>query len=446
MTRHPFPASFKFGAATSSYQIEGGWDLDGKGESIWDRFCHTPGKIEDAATGDVACDHIHRWQEDVNLMADLGLDAYRFSVSWPRILPAGRGAINEAGIAFYDRLVDGLLEKGIKPFVTLYHWDLPQQLQDEGGWTARSTVDAFCEYADVVSRRLGDRVKDWITLNEPFVSAFIGHWEGRHAPGAHSEQAALATTHHLLLAHGRSVPILRFNVQEASIGITHVLHPSHAASASEQDQLAAQQFDGLLNRTFLDPIAGRGYPKIVPYDRAILESLVQPGDLEAIAAPIDFMGVNYYTRRVSRSAAVPEVENDAQTVHVRDEQTDMGWEVYPEGLFELFERLHRDYDFTSYFITENGAAYPDELDSGGRVKDIKRVSYFRRHLEQVALIIENGIPLHGYFAWSLMDNFEWGYGLSKRFGLIYVDFETQERTPKLSYWWYRDVIRGRSII
>ena len=445
MTNSKLPEGFVLGAATSSYQIEGAWNEDGKGESIWDRFVHTPGTIEDGTTGDVACDHVHRMLEDVGLMADLGLDAYRFSISWPRVLPTGIGAVNEAGLAFYDRLVDALLEKGIEPFPTLYHWDLPQALQDAGGWAARTTVDAFGEYAAIVSRRLGDRVKHWITLNEPFVSAVIGYLEGRHAPGHRSEREALAATHHLLLAHGRSVPILREHAPGGSIGITLVLGVAHAASDSEQDRIAAAMFDAALNRTYLDPLSARGYPEEVPHDRAVLESFVQADDLEQIAAPIDFLGVNYYTRHVARSDAVPEEENAPRAVTVGEEKTDMGWEVYPQGLFEVFDRLSRDYDFPAYYVTENGAAYPDVVDADGLVQDGERISYLRRHLQQVARIVDAGIPLRGYFAWSLMDNFEWSYGLKKRFGLIYVDFETGRRVPKASFAWYKETIARRAV-
>ncbi len=445
MTEHRFPEDFVFGAATSSYQIEGAWNENEKGESIWDRFAHTPGTIEDGTTGDVACDHLHRWREDLDLMTVLGLDAYRFSISWPRVLPRGVGAANEAGLDFYDRLVDGLLEKGIRPFVTLYHWDLPQALQDRGGWPARDTVDAFCKYVGVVARRLGDRVKDWITLNEPFVSATAGYYEGHHAPGHRSEEEALAAVHHLLLAHGRSVPILREVSPNANVGITYVLCPFHAASESDHDVLAARRLDGALNRTFLDPISGRGYPSLAPYDRSVLESFVQSGDLDQIAAPLDFLGVNYYTRSVVRSDAVAESDNAPRTVRPRDETTDMGWEVYPEGLFEVFDTLRREYAFPAYHVTESGAAYPDSVDSEGTVPDPDRVSYHRRYLTQVARVVDAGIPLRGYFVWSLLDNFEWSFGLEKRFGLIYVDFESGKRTPKESYHWYKKAIARRTV-
>ena len=440
-----FPEDFIFGAATSSYQIEGAWNEDGKGESIWDRFTHTPGTIEDGTTGDVACDHVRRWREDVRQMADLGLDAYRFSISWPRVLPLGTGRINEAGLAFYDRLVDGLLENGIRPFVTLYHWDLPQALQDLGGWPARDTTKAFCEYADIVSRRLGDRVVDWITLNEPFVSAVVGHMEGRHAPGHQSEEEMAAATHHLLLAHGMAVPIIRSNVPDALVGITNVHQPIHPASEGEPDRQAAREVDALLNHTFLDPLVARGYPEVIPYDWQLLEQHIRSNDLAEIAAPLDFLGVNYYTRRVERYPHVAAPENLPQTVLESDERTEMGWEVYPSGLYEIFERLHRDYAFPLYYITENGAAYPDTVFGDGRVQDDDRISYYQRHLEQVGRILTADIPLRGYFAWSLMDNFEWSYGFTKRFGLVHVDFGRGTRTPKASFDWYRDVIASRSL-
>jgi len=439
------PKGFLFGAATSSYQIEGAWDEDGKGESIWDRFAHTPGTIEDGATGDVACDHVRRYREDVDLMSRLGLDAYRFSIAWPRVLPRGNGAINEAGLAFYDRLVDALLEAGIRPFVTLYHWDLPQALQERGGWPARETVDAFCEYTELMARRLGDRVKDWTTLNEPFVSAVVGHFEGRHAPGHNDMEETLAATHHLLLAHGRAVPILREYVSDARVGIVNVHQPIHPASDSDPDRLAAARGDGLLNRTFLDPLVGRGYPEVVPYDRSALESYVREGDMDRIAAPVDFLGVNYYTRRIERSAAASEAENAPRVRFERPGLTEMGWEVYPEGLHEILERLDGDYGFPAYYVTENGAAYPDVVDEDGGVCDGERTTYLARHIAQVGRILDAGMPLRGYFVWSLLDNFEWSFGFTKRFGLVYVDFETGARTPKDSFSWYRELLERRTI-
>jgi beta-glucosidase len=445
VTAERFPEDFVFGAATSAYQIEGAWNENGKGESIWDRFTHTPGMIEDGTAGDVACDHVHRWREDVELMAQLGLDAYRFSISWPRVLRNGRGSANAAGIAFYDRLVDALLERGIEPYVTLYHWDLPQAIQDAGGWPARESVEAFCEYTQTVARALGDRVKHWITLNEPFVSAFVGYHEGQHAPGHTSEREALAATHHLLLAHGRSMSILRETVSEAHVGIVLNLHPVIPASSSEHDRFAAERLDGLINRTYLDPLTGRGYPGNVPYDHGTLNSFVRAEDLAEIAAPLDFLGVNYYFRHVVRSKAIRKEANAPREVDCREETTDMGWEVYPEGLFELLERLHRDYGFPGYVITENGAAYADRVNGKGHVHDPDRISYLSRHLEQAHRALSAKIPLRGYFVWSLLDNFEWAHGLKKRFGLIYVDFATGMRIPKASYEWYRRAIARRTV-
>jgi len=440
-----FPKDFLLGASTSAYQIEGAWNEDGKGESIWDRFAHTPGTIEDGTTGDVACDHVHRFAEDVEWMARLGLQAYRFSLSWPRLLPRGTGRPNPAGIAFYDRLIDALLEKKIVPFPTLYHWDLPQALQDRGGWPERAIVDAFGEYADLVGRAFGDRAKDWITLNEPFVSAFLGYGQGVHAPGHRSEREALAAVHHLLLAHGASVSILRERVRGGRIGISLNLSPAHAASPSDADRQAAASFDAFLNRTFLDPLSGRGYPEGVPYDRETLLSFVRDGDLERITSPLDFLGVNYYARRVVRDETIPEEKNAPRTVRPREEKTQMDWEVYPEGLFEILDRLRRDYRFPGYYVTENGAAYPDRVEPDGWVRDPARASYLARHIGEARRAVESGVPLRGYFVWSLLDNFEWTHGLGRRFGLVYVNFATGRRVPKTSFDWYRDLISKRAI-
>lgn len=436
-----FPEDFVWGAATASYQIEGAWNEDGKGESIWDRFSHTPGKIENGDTGDIACDHYHRWQEDVRLMKALNLKAYRFSISWTRILPKGYGQVNQPGLDFYNRLVDHLLEAGIEPFITLYHWDLPQHLQDNGGWSARMIVDIFTEYADVVSRALGDRVKNWITLNEPQVSAFVGYADGRHAPGHISLQEAIDASHHLLLSHGRAVPILRANSSGAQVGITLNLYPMVAASPSPADRQAAYVSDGCVNRWFLDPLASRGYPADAVQAYGYHMKCVQEGDLEQIATPIDFLGVNYYSRWIVRSNQIPEAENAPRTVFREEEITEMDWEVYPEGLYQMLGRLYFSYDFPAYYITENGAAYHDEVGPDGQVDDPRRLSFLKRHLQQVHRAILCGIPVKGYFAWSLLDNFEWAYGYSKRFGLVYVDYTTQQRIPKSSAKWYAEVIR-----
>ncbi|MBL8050645.1 MAG: beta-glucosidase, partial [Anaerolineales bacterium] len=396
---HKFPKDFLWGAATASYQIEGAWNEDGRGESIWDRFSKTPGKVLNGDTGDVACDHYHLWRDDIKLMKSLGLNAYRFSIAWPRILPSGSGQVNEAGIDFYSQLVDGLLEVGIRPFATLYHWDLPQALQDKGGWPARMVVDAFVEYTDVITRALGDRVKDWITLNEPWVSAFVGYKDGRHAPGHTHLDEAIAASHHLLLSHGRSVPVIRSNVKNANVGITLNLTPQMPASASLADKKAATQADGYNNRWFLDPLVSRGYPQDMVNAFNTKMEFVQPGDMNDIEVPIDFLGVNYYTRHVIR-AEVDEKQNQPQTEFIGDEITEMDWEVYPQGLYDLLGRLHFDYRFPSIYITENGAAFDDKVNGNGEVHDPSRVSYIQRHLEMVRDAIQIGVPMHGYFVWS----------------------------------------------
>lgn len=446
-----FPSDFTWGAATSSYQIEGAWDEDGRGESIWDRFCHEPGNILNGDTGDMACDHYHRWREDVQLMKDLGLQAYRFSIAWPRILPEGRGRVNQAGLDFYSRLVDGLLEAGIQPFVTLYHWDLPQTLQDEGGWPARSTAEAFVEYADVVSRNLGDRVKNWITQNEPAVVSLQGYMTGNHAPGIQDLSQALAASHHVLLSHGWAVPVLRGNSPGAQVGITLDINVHAPYSDSPKNLKASRLMDGLYSRWFLDPVYGRGYPAdVVAYaiERGALPAegttFVQQGDLEAIAAPTDFLGLNYYRRDKYRAEYVfgsdQPLVDEQQFKEAGVEYTDIGWEVYPDGLYQTLCRLHFEYRAPQIYVTENGASYATGPDEEGRVPDQARLEYLREHFTAARRAIDVGVPLAGYFVWSLMDNFEWAYGYSQRFGIVWVDFETQERLPKDSAYWYSQVI------
>ncbi|MGW8226908.1 MAG: GH1 family beta-glucosidase, partial [Anaerolineales bacterium] len=441
-----FPPDFIWGAATAAYQVEGAWNADQKGESIWDRFSHTPGKIENGDTGDVACDHYHRWQDDIELMKAIGLQAYRFSISWPRIFPEGRGLPNQAGIDFYSKLVDNLLENGIEPYLTLYHWDLPQTLQDKGGWPARSTAEAFVEYADLLSQRLGDRVHNWITLNEPYVSAWVGYMEGRHAPGHQDVDEMLAAAHHLLLAHGWSIPVIRENAIDSQVGIVLNLSGMVPASNSYADRAAARIWDGFVNRWYLDPLAARGYPldMVQHFDRPM--DFVLENDLKIIARPLDFLGVNYYTRWVVRSEDIPEEENEPQTVFANPNPTEMGWEVYPEGLYEILGRIHFDYNFPKIFITENGAAYPDVINTKSRVEDPLRIAYLNGHLKSVSRAIAMGVPVKGYFVWSLMDNFEWAHGYSKRFGLIYIDYETQERVLKSSAEWYGKVVNSNAVI
>jgi beta-glucosidase len=443
MPQRTFPDGFIWGTATAAYQIEGAWNEGGRGESIWDRFSHTPGKVANGDNGDVACDHYHRWRDDIALMRELGVQAYRFSIAWPRILPDGIGAVNQAGLDFYDRLVDGLLEAGITPFATLYHWDLPQALQDEDGWANRAIVGAFEKYADVVSRRLGDRVKHWITHNEPWCTSFLGNHIGNHAPGLH-EGPALAVAHHVLLSHGRTVPVLRANSAGASVGITLNFSPAYPASDSAEDQAAARRWDGFFNRWFLDPLYGRGYPEdlVAVYGQPMPQ--VHAGDLETIAVPTDFLGVNFYNRAVIRDdpSALP-LRTGA--VEPEGEYTAMNWEVYPDALRALLVRLERDYAPGRMYITENGSAYPDTIAPDGAIHDQARTSYLARHLAAAHAAIGEGVPLAGYFAWSLMDNFEWAEGYSKRFGIVYVDYATQQRTPKDSALFFRDVVEQNGL-
>lgn len=443
-----FPKNFVWGAATSAYQVEGAWQVDGRGESIWDRFSHTPGKIETGETGDVACDHYHRWREDVDLMADLGLQAYRFSIAWPRILPDGRGRVLQAGLDFYSRLVDELLEKGIQPYATLYHWDLPQVLQDAGGWLNRETVFAFVEYADVISRCLGDRVRSWATLNEPWCASFLSYEMGVHAPGLSDLHMALKAAHGLLLAHGSALPVLRANAPNAEVGV--VLNPvdGEPASHSPADWLAWQKADALYNRWFLDPLFGYGYPAEgieVARSRgglspAGVQDFVLPGDMEIIGGEMDFLGINYYSRHVVRSDEEEDERFPRLSPPGSEQMTEMGWEVFPMGLSRLLGRLHREYGPKRMYVMENGASYGDGPDENGNVLDWRRVNYLKQHVQAAEQAVEDGVPLGGYFVWSLLDNFEWTKGYSQRFGLIWVDFVTQRRIIKESGHWYRRVI------
>ena len=421
MAHRRFPDGFVWGAATSSYQIEGAAAEEGKGEGIWDRFSHTPGRVRNGATGDVACDHYHRYKEDVALIAELGLTAYRFSVSWPRVLPEGRGRLNEAGLDFYDRLVDELLARDIAPYVTLYHWDLPQALEDRGGWPVRATAEAFAEYAAVVAGRLGDRVAHFATFNEPHIVSDHGYRVGSHAPGRTDPDAALAAAHHLLVAHGLGVRAIREATPGTPCGIVLNFEPRHPATHHTLDIEAAIVAHDQVNRWFLDPITGRGYPEDGARAWGWRREEILDGDMELIATPIDFVGVNYYSRQLVRSALLPDVE-DARP---DPERTDMGWEVFPPGLTEALEFTASRTGDLPLYVTENGAAYP--LDGDDPTRDAQRVNFFHRHLEAALTAIERGVPLRGYFAWSLLDNFEWAHGYAPRFGLVHVDYNTLER-------------------
>ncbi|MEM6273665.1 MAG: GH1 family beta-glucosidase [Myxococcota bacterium] len=445
------PDDFVWGAATSSFQIEGAATAGGRGESIWDRFCEEPGKIADGSNAVVACDHYHRYRDDIALMKELGLGGYRFSVAWPRVQPHGHGSATEAGLDFYERLVDGLLESGIRPYCTLYHWDLPQALQDVGGWGARDICDRFADYAEIMVDRLGDRLKNWFTFNEPWCISHLGHHVGEQAPGVKDPAMALTVAHHVNLAHGLAVPRLRELCSDGELGIVHNLVPAYPASRSAADQSAAQWFDGFFNRWYLDPIFGRGYPSdtLRHYgELGLLDpaapSFIQPGDLETIAAPIDVLGINYYSRAISRG---PEEANLPREVFepAQKDRTDMGWEVFPRGLEDLLVRVHEDYAPSTLMVTECGVAYSDGPDGDRTINDQKRIEFLRAHLVSCRRAIERGVPLKGYFAWSLMDNFEWAHGYKMRFGLVWVDFNTLDRIPKQSFHWYRDVIAAGGV-
>ena len=471
-SRLAFPNGFLWGAATSAYQIEGAAHEDGRGESIWDRFAKTSGLVKDGSNGDVACDHYHRWSEDIDLMKSVGLAAYRFSVAWPRVFPTGKGPLNERGLDFYSRLVDRLLEQGMAPYVTLYHWDLPQALQEEGGWTNRAVTERFVEYTHAVVRRLGDRVKHWITHNEPWCASIVGHAKGHHAPGLRDWSAALVASHHLLLSHGLAVPVVRADSPGAEVGITLNLSPSIPASKSPEDASAARHYDGFMNRWFLEPVFRGQYPDDMIRDYAELghmprdwhTSIVREGDLARIAVPTDFLGVNYYNRNVARSEKIAEKDNQPRTVVVPPagspdvEYTDIGWEVYAKGIFEVLMRVHLEYRPAKILVTENGAAYsigpaagPAGNDRAGgnavkkRVPDVKRIAFLRDHLAWVHEAIELGAPVEGYFLWSILDNYEWDWGYTQRFGITWVDYETQERILKDSAHWYRRVIEENAV-
>jgi beta-glucosidase len=451
-----FGEGFVWGAATSAYQIEGAVAADGRTPSIWDTFSHTPGRVLAGHTGDDACDHYHRFREDIAIMADLGLGAYRFSIAWPRILPDPGGRVNSAGLDFYSALVDELLSRGIQPMPTLYHWDLPQYLQDDGGWTNRATADRFADYAVTVARHLGDRLPAVTTLNEPWCSAFLGYATGEHAPGLTDNATALAAAHHLLLAHGKAVQALRAELP-ASTALSITLNPAQLrpASDSAEDAAAVRRADAAANRIFLDPLFGRGYPaELIEATAATTDwSFVLDGDLATIGTPFDFLGVNFY--EPASVAATPPADQSGEPhrwpglddvySHPHPKPwTGMGWTVDPPSLTELLQRLGRDYPGVYLMITENGAAYPDSTDESGRIVDRGRADYLTGHIAAVQRAIETGVDVRGYFAWSLLDNFEWAWGYTQRFGMVHVDFESQQRQPKLSAEVYRDLIAAHT--
>lgn len=463
-----FPKGFLFGAATAAYQVEGSVDVGGRGVSIWDTFSHTSGKTVNGDTGDIACDHFLRLEEDLDLLAELGVRAYRFSVSWPRIQPTGKGPANPEGLDFYRRVVDGLRARGIVPVLTLYHWDLPQPLQDEGGWPQRDTVSRFAEYAGTVARALGGTVGRWITLNEPWCSAWLGYGSGHHAPGIRDIGKAVAATHHLLLAHGEAVQAIRSAVPAAEVGISLNLTPIRHATDHEDDVAAARRTDGNANRLFLDPVLTGSYPPdmLEHYQGSAPGfAVVRDGDLEVISRPLDFLGINYYTPQTVADEArtaqamvagycVPTAEidlisSDLHAVPVQRpafRRTEMGWEVEPAALTELLDRLHQEYPDVPILLTENGAACADYVGQDGSVQDPERIRYLDGHLRAVLQAREAGSDVRGYFVWSLMDNFEWAYGYSKRFGLVWIDYPTRTRIPKDSFRWYAQTVRANALL
>ncbi len=445
------PANFRWGTATSAYQIEGAVNADGRTPSIWDTFCRVPGAVDNGDTGDLACDHYRRMPQDVMLIRDLGLDAYRFSVAWPRVQPGGKGPANQAGLAFYDRLVDALLSSNIEPWLTLYHWDLPQELEDAGGWPNRDTAYRFADYAELVYDKLGDRVAHWTTLNEPWCSAMLGYVEGVQAPGRRDFGAGMHAIHHLLLGHGLAVQRLRAanKGNPLELGITLNLSTAKPATDSIADLEAARRADGLGTRIYLDPIWHGRYPEDVLADLAArdVHLPIEDGDLKTISAKLDTLGVNYYFSL--RSSGVDEDGRDrdgnghpvGRGVLYGLPQTAMGWEIMPDDFAELLTRVGRDYPGVPVFVTENGAAFRDEPDAAGFVPDRDRIDYLASHIAAVQKARESGTDIRGYFVWSLLDNFEWAYGYDKRFGIVRVDYPSQQRIPKLSAHWYRDTIQ-----
>lgn len=455
MRRSDFPADFVWGTATASYQIEGAAFEDGRGVSIWDVFSRRPGAIADSSTGDVADDHYHRFREDIALMADLGVDSYRFSIAWPRIQPDGRGALNAPGVDFYRRLVAELRDAGVTPWATLYHWDLPQALEDRGGWLARDTAARFADYAAGIATALGDGVGHWITLNEPWCSAFLGYASGDHAPGRILGSKATHAAHHLLLGHGLATAALREVAPASKVGITLNLYSVKAATSSAADADACRRIDGLGNRFFLDPVLRGSYPGDVIEDIAETEWFgrdVVAEDLKVISAPIDFLGINYYSSHTvavgsagvsdpSQASANPGSEA-VEFVDTGAPRTQMGWEIHPDGLVSVLEQAHALAPDLPLYVTENGSAYEDTVSADGEVADPERLDYLVGHLDACRTAIDKGIPLAGYFAWSLLDNFEWAWGYSRRFGIVHVDYDTQVRTVKQSGRWFADFLRS----
>jgi len=443
--QYTFPRGFIWGTATAAYQIEGGVNEDGRGPSIWDTFAHTPGKIDDNTTGDTTCDHYHRYPEDIALMKDLGIRNYRMSLSWSRIFPEGTGKINQKGLDFYNRLTDGLLEAGITPYMTLFHWDLPQALQDKGGWASRDTALAYRDYAETATKALGDRVKNWMTHNEPWVHAFVGHLYGAHAPGLKDLKTALQSAHHMLLAHGLALPVIRANAEGARAGLVNNLEWIESASEDIRDRDAALRHDGAFNRWFLDPLYYGSYPQDMMEWYGTDAPEIQTGDMKIISTPMDFLGVNFYTRRIIAHESQGNFLNCRQVRYPFMKKSDYEeWENNAEGLYRLLIRLKKDYGNPELMITENGTPLQDKPEKG-EVHDPERIDYLFRHMGAAWQAIQDGVRLKGYFVWSLLDNFEWCLGFTKRFGLIYTDYESGTRIVQDSGRWYKKVCQTNTI-
>jgi beta-glucosidase len=440
----PFPEGFLWGTATASYQIEGATREDGRGESIWDRFSATPGKVYGGHTGDPACDSYHRYKDDIAVMTAMNNNAYRFSIAWPRVVPDGKGPVNEAGLDYYDRLTDALLEAGITPFATLYHWDLPQLLQDEGGWANRESIGAFARYAEVVTGRLGDRIKMWATFNEPWCISILSNELGAHAPGLTDRKVALQVAHNVLVAHGQAMPIVRTQSSNCKAGIVLNMEAFYPATDTAADRRLATLDAAKYNEWFLGPVMGKPYPQIAWdfYGGDVPD--VAAGDMESIHQPVDYFALNYYTRKVVHD---PE-GGQGEVLYRRDESnvSDRDWEIYPQGLADLMTRVYSQYpDIPEYYVSESGMSLHDEL-VDGRVNDPRRIDFLRQHFTTVLDLIDSGVPMKGYFVWSLMDNFEWACGYDSRFGLAYVDFQTQVRTLKDSGRWYGRVAAANALV
>lgn len=438
-----FPDNFLWGAASAAYQIEGAWNEDGKGESIWDRFAHASGQTKDGDTGDVACDFYHRYAEDIAIMANLGFTASRISISWPRILPQGRGTVNQKGLDYYNRVIDEFLRHGIKPFVTLYHWDLPQALEDAQGWRNRDTAEYLRDYVALVADHLGDRVKHWIVLNEPWMFTMLGHFQGIHAPGRRDPIEALRAAHVVNLAQGLSVRALRESRHRPeAVGTAFSMCPMHPRTGSAQDRAAAKRCDSFVNLWFVETVMNGRYPRIDGGIRFEDWIDIRAGDMDIVKAPLDFIGINLYTRAVIKHDPKERYLGAKHLQPKGQEVTDFGWEVYPKSISEMILKIWQDYGRPIY-ITENGCAYGDRPDADGRVKDERRISFLRRYLAEVGRAIHAGADVRGYFVWTLTDNFEWSEGYHQRFGLVYTDYGSQRRIPKSSFSWYRDLIAAQ---